>query len=269
MVTEIERILAGVSEDVKIREMRVPFREIKELSVQAPPPRDAISALTGSGCAIIAELKRAVPHKGELAPIEHPALLAQELQAGGASIISCQTERRRFNGDLRDVREVKNAVQVPVMAKDFIIDPYQIHEARYYGADIVPLVAAALDQHRLEALLDRVESLGMVALVEVHTPEEASRAVCSGATVIGVNARSMATFELNRRAFTEIAPGLPNSTIRVALSGVETPQQLMMYAGWGADAVVISTSLITHDKPADLCRKLVAAGQHPACPSMR
>ncbi|WP_151550456.1 MULTISPECIES: indole-3-glycerol phosphate synthase TrpC [unclassified Corynebacterium] len=269
MVSEIERILAGVSEDVKAREHRLPFKEIKRLSFSAPKPRDARAALSQPGCSIIAELKRAVPNKGELAAIEHPALLAQLFEREGARIISCQTERRRFNGDLRDVRAVKQAVDVPVMAKDFIIDPYQIHEARYFGADVVPLIAAILDQHRLEALLDRIESLGMTALVEVNTREEASRAVQAGATLIGVNARSMETFELNPTAFSEIAPGLPSGVVRIAMSGVDTPQQLMTYAGWGADAVIISTSLVTHEDPAGLCRKLVAAGQHPACPSTR
>ncbi|MCK7636698.1 indole-3-glycerol phosphate synthase TrpC [Corynebacterium sp. P7202] len=267
MTTVFDQIIAGVVEDVAAREAVVPFTEMKARSRDVEPARDAIAALTKPGCGVIAELKRANPVRGPIALIESPAELACAFEAGGARLIGCQTERRRFHGSLEDVRAVRSAVGVPVMCRDFIIDPYQIHEARYYGVDMVPLLVSALDQPRLESLLDRVQSLGMTAMVEVRSPEEASRAIQAGARVVGVNARDLRTLTINREAFAEIAPGLPRGTIRVALSGVRTTRDLMSYAGAGADAVVIGEELVTAEDPAGMCRKLVTAGQHPACPS--
>lgn len=269
MTSVFDRIIAGAAEDVAARKAAVPFAEIKARSYDVEPPRDALAALHGTGCGVIAEIKRATPLKGIIAEFDSPEILAQQFEAGGARMIGCQTERRRFHGSLEDLRRVHDAVTVPVMCRDFIVDPYQIHEARLYGADVVPLLVVALEQSRLEALLDRVQSLGMVALLEVRTPEEATRAISAGARVIGVNARDMTTLKVNREVFAEIAPGLPRGVVRVALSGVRTPLDLMSYAGAGADAVVIGENLVTSADPVDVCRKLVAAGQHPSCPASR
>lgn len=269
MTSVFDRIIAGVAEDVAARKLRVPFSDIKARSFDAEPPRDALAALHATGCGVIAEIKRAMPPRGIIAEIDAPEVLAQKFESGGARMIGCQTERRRFHGSLEDLRKVRAAVSVPVMCRDFIVDPYQIHEARVYGADMVPLLVMALEQSRLEALLDRVESLGMVALLEVRTPEEATRALAAGGRVIGVNARDITTLKVNRQAFAEIAPGLPRGIVRVALSGVRTPLDLMSYAGVGADAVVIGENLVTSSDPVDVCRKLVAAGQHPSCPASR
>ena len=267
--TVFDQIIAGVIEDVSQRAARVPFREMKAMSLDAPDPRDAVAALLAPGCGVIAEIKRATPCKGTIAPIDSPEQLAREFVAGGARMIGCQTERRRFKGSLEDIRSVRRAVDVPVMCRDFIVDPYQIHEARYYGADMVPLLVAALDDNRLAALVDRIQNLGMTALVEIQTPEEASRAIGAGARVIGVNARNLRTMTVDRGIFGEIAPGLPQGTVKIALSGVRTTADLMGYAGAGADAVVIGENLVTSPEPARLCRTLVAAGLHPACPTAR
>ena len=267
MTSVFNRIIAGAAEDVAARKSRVPFSEIKARSYDVEPPRDALAALHATGCGVIAEIKRAMPPKGIIAEIDAPEVLAQKFESGGARLIGCQTERRRFHGSLEDLRRVRDAVQVPVMCRDFIVDPYQIHEARAYGADVVPLLVVALKQSRLEALLNRAQSLGMVALLEVRTPEEATRAIAAGARVIGVNARDIATLEVNRETFAEIAPGLPRGVVRVALSGVRTPLDLMSYAGVGADAVVIGENLVTSADLVEVYRKLVAAGQHPSCPA--
>lgn len=264
-----EQIIQGVVEDVAAREAKVPFKEIKAMSKAAPAPRDAREALLQPGCGVIAEIKRATPLRGVIAQIDHPAELAVQFEQGGARMIGCQTERRRFMGSLEDLAAVKSAVAVPVMSKDFIVDPYQIHEARYYGADMVPLVVAALDQARLESLLDRIESLGMTALAEVTTPDDASRAMEAGATVVGVNARNLQSMTMNPRAFSEIAPCLPRDTIRIALSGVRSPKDLRLYSSAGADAVVIGESLVTSPEPMRLVRTMVAVGQHPATPTAR
>ena len=124
-------------------------------------------------------------------------------------MISVLTEQRRFGGSLADLDAVRAAVDVPLLRKDFVVSPYQVHEARAHGADLVLLIVAALEQNALVSLLDRVESLGMTALVEVHTAEEADRALEAGATVVGINARNLHTLEVDRDVFGRIAPGLP------------------------------------------------------------
>ena len=146
--------------------------------------------------------------------IADPAHLAAEYEAGGARIISVLTEERRFGGSLGDLDAVRAEVSVPVLRKDFIFGSYQVHEARAHGADVVLLIVAALDQNTLIGLRERIESLGMTALVEVHTEDEASRALDAGARVIGVNARNLNTLEVDRSTFDRIAPGCPATSSR-------------------------------------------------------
>ena len=166
-----------------------------------------MAALREPGIGVIAEVKRASPSRGPLATISDPAKLARAYEDGGARIISVLTEQRRFNGSLDDLDAVRAAVSIPVLRKDFIVRPYQIHEARAHGADMLLLIVAALEQSALVSMLDRTESLGMTALVEVHTEEEADRALQAGAKVIGVNARDLKTLDVDRDCFARIAPG--------------------------------------------------------------
>jgi Indole-3-glycerol phosphate synthase len=170
-----------------------------------------MAALRAPGIGVIAEVKRSSPSKGKLATIPDPADLAATYAGGGARVISVLTEERKFGGTLADLAAVRAAVDVPILRKDFIVSPYQVHEARAYGADLVLLIVAALEQNALDSLLDRVESLGMTALVEVHTEEEADRALEAGAKVIGVNARNLHTLEIDRTIFGRIAPACPTT----------------------------------------------------------
>ena len=179
----LDEILAGVREDVQRRQQEVPLEEIRQRAAEAPPALDAYAALRRSGVAVIAEVKRASPSKGRLADIADPAELAGEYAAGGARAISVLTEGRWFGGSLADLAAVRAAVSVPVLRKDFVVSSYQVHEARAYGADLVLLIVAALEQNALVGLLERIESLGMTALVEVHDEEEADRALAAGARV--------------------------------------------------------------------------------------
>jgi indole-3-glycerol phosphate synthase len=215
---------------------------------------------------VIAEVKRRSPSKGELATIDDPAHLASEYSAGGARMISVLTEQRRFGGSLADLDAVRAAVHIPVLRKDFVVTPYQVHESRAHGADVVLLIVAALDQNTLIGLLERVESLGMTAIVEVHTEDEASRAVDAGASVIGVNARDLRTLEVDRSTFERIAPGLPSGVLKIAVSGVRSPQDLIEYAAAGADAVLVGEGLVTTADPRHAVAELVTAGAHPATP---
>ena len=264
----LDSIVEGVRIDLAAREAAVDFAEIKRRAAGTVPPRDVMAALRAPGIGVIAEVKRSSPSKGKLATIPDPADLAATYADGGARVISVLTEERKFGGTLADLAAVRAAVDVPILRKDFIVSPYQVHEARAYGADLVLLIVAALEQNALDSLLDRVESLGMTALVEVHTEEEADRALEAGAKVIGVNARNLHTLEIDRTIFGRIAPGLPNDVLRVAESGVRGPADLLTYAGWGADAVLTGESLVTSGDPQAAVRSLVAAGFHPSCSRM-
>jgi indole-3-glycerol phosphate synthase len=265
-VTVLDEILAGVREDLAAREKQVPLSAVRERAAAAPPAKDAHTVLRQTGVGVIAEVKRASPSRGKLAEIADPAWLAREYAAGGAHCVSVLTEERRFGGSLDDLDAVRAAVQVPVLRKDFIVSSYQVHEARAHGADIVLLMVSALDQNTLLGLLERVESLGMTALVEVHTEEEADRALVAGARVIGVNARDMRTLEVDRGVFERIAPGLPNTVVKVAESGVRDTHDLIRYAAAGADAVLVGEGLVTRKSPRDAVAELVTAGSHPATP---
>ncbi|GAA2661531.1 indole-3-glycerol phosphate synthase [Actinosynnema pretiosum] len=265
-MTVLESIIEGVREDLAAREAALPFEVLRERAAKAAPPQDVMAVLRNPGVGVIAEVKRKSPSKGALADIPEPAELAAAYEAGGARVISVLTEQRRFGGSLADFDAVRAAVRVPLLRKDFIVSPYQVHEARLHGADLVLLIVAALEQNALVSLLDRVESLGMTALVEVHTAEEADRALEAGASVIGVNARNLHTLEVDKEVFGRIAPGLPFETIKIAESGVTGPGDLMAYAGAGADAVLVGESLVTSGDPKVAVNKLVTAGSHPACP---
>lgn len=264
--TVLESIIEGVRADVAAREAVVDFAAVKKASEQAPPPLDGAAALRQPGIGVIAEVKRASPSKGALANIADPADLAQEYAAGGARMISVLTEERRFNGSLADLDAVRAVVDIPILRKDFIVGPYQIHEARAHGADVILLIVAALEQQVLEALLDRTESLGMTALVEVHDVEEADRALAAGATVVGVNNRDLKTLKVDRGNFGRIAPGLPSEVIKIAESGVRGAPDLMAFAGAGADAVLVGEGLVTSGDPRAAVAELVTVGTHPSCP---
>ncbi len=262
----LDDIIAGVLADVAEREAAKPLDVVKAEAEAARSPIDALSALRAPGVAVIAEVKRSSPSKGPLADIPDPAALAAEYAAGGARMISVLTEQRRFGGSLADLDAVRADVTIPVLRKDFVVTSYQIHEARAHGADAVLLIVAALEQNALVGLRERIESLGMTALVEVHTEAEADRALEAGAKVIGVNARDLKTLAVDRAVFERIAPGLPNSVVKVAESGVRGPRDLIEYAAAGADAVLVGEGLVTAASPRQAVAELVMAGSHPATP---
>jgi indole-3-glycerol phosphate synthase len=265
-VSVLDDIVAGVREDVAAREGLLPLADVKAAAADARPALDALAALRAPGVGVIAEVKRQSPSKGALAAIPDPAALARQYAAGGARVISVLTERRRFGGSQADLDAVRAAVEVPVLCKDFIVSSYQVHEARAHGADVVLLIVAALEQNALTGLLERAESLGMTALVEVHTEAEADAALAAGASVIGVNARDLTTLQVDMSTFERIAPGLPSDVVKVAESGVRGPHDLLAYAAAGADAVLVGEGLVTAGDPRQAVADLVTAGSHPATP---
>jgi indole-3-glycerol phosphate synthase len=268
-VSVLDDILHGVRADLATRQQAMPLGRLKELAARAESPRDVRAALSGPEVAVIAEVKRASPSKGALAAIADPAALAVDYEAGGAAVISVLTEKSRFGGTLEDLSAVRDAVRVPVLRKDFIVGSYQLWEAKAYGADLVLLIVAALEQNALVSLVERAVSLGLVPLVEVHTREELDRAIDAGASVLGVNARDLATLEVDRGVFARLAPAIPDGIIKIAESGVRGPHDLLAYAAAGADAVLVGESLVTGKDPRSAVADLVTAGSHPALHSDR
>ncbi|PJE98491.1 indole-3-glycerol phosphate synthase TrpC [Streptomyces carminius] len=260
----LDEIIDGVRADLAERQARVGLDELKERAAGAPRVRDGLAALRGEGVKVICEVKRSSPSKGALAAIADPAGLAADYEAGGAAVISVLTEQRRFGGSLADLEAVRARVEVPVLRKDFVVTSYQLWEARAYGADLVLLIVAALEQEALVSLVERAESIGLTPLVEVHDEDEVERAVAAGAKVIGVNARNLKTLEVDRGTFTRVAPEIPEGIVRIAESGVRGPHDLIAYANEGADAVLVGESLVTGKDPKAAVADLVAAGAHPA-----
>ncbi|MGK5530371.1 indole-3-glycerol phosphate synthase TrpC [Streptomyces sp. URMC 129] len=260
----LDEIIEGVREDLAERQARVSLDELKESAAKAPPSKDGVAALKGDSVRVICEVKRSSPSKGALAAIADPAGLAADYEAGGAAAISVLTEGRRFGGSLADLAAVRSRVDVPLLRKDFVVTSYQLWEARAYGADLVLLIVAALEQEALVSLVERAESIGLTPLVEAHDEEEVRRAVDAGAKVIGVNARNLKTLQVDRATFARVAPEIPDHIVKVAESGVRGPHDLISYANDGADAVLVGESLVTGRDPRAAVADLVAAGAHPA-----
>ena len=263
-MTVLDDILEGVRADLAERQAAVTLDELKERAASATPALPLLPALLGDDVAVIAEVKRRSPSKGALAEIADPAELARAYEQGGAHCISVLTEGRRFGGSLDDLDSVRAAVDIPVLRKDFIVSSYQLWEARAHGADVALLIVAALEQHALVSLIERAESLGLTPLVEVHDEVELDRALAAEARVIGVNARSLKTLEVDRDTFARLCPSIPTGVARVAESGVRGPHDLIAYANAGADAVLVGESLVTGDDPRTAVHDLVTAGAHPA-----
>ena len=263
-VSVLDEIMVGVRADVEARQRAVPLEALKLKAAKRLRPIDGVAALRRDAVTVIAEVKRSSPSRGDLATISDPAALARAYEDGGAAAISVLTERRRFNGSLDDLDVVRKTVEIPLLRKDFVYSSYQLWEALAYGADLILLIVAALDQSALVSLVERAQSLGLTPLVEVHDEAEVDRAVDAGARIIGVNARDLRSLEVDRSVFARLAPRIPNGIVKVAESGVRGPHDLLAYASAGADAVLVGEGLVTDKDPRQAVADLVAAGAHPA-----
>ncbi|MFW0109615.1 indole-3-glycerol phosphate synthase TrpC [Rothia sp. P13129] len=263
MATVLENIITGVREDLTERINNTPLEEIQRQAQNQKPALEVLNYLRTQNAntfSVIAEVKRASPSKGELGEIHDPAALAQAYERGGASVISVLTEQRRFKGTLNDLKTVREHVNIPILRKDFIIDEYQIWEARAYGADLILLIVAALDDQTLKEFLELTHKLGMRALIETHTPEEIERAKTLGAHIIGVNVRNLKTLDVNNAHFAELAQLLPQDAVIIAESGVSTAQDVTDYALHGAQAVLVGEALVRSGEPENTVREFKQAG---------
>ncbi len=255
----LDGLVAGALEDAARRRVARPLAQVEREALLTLPALDARAALQrGERIKVIAEVKRASPSRGALASIPDPALLARQYAQGGAAAISVLTEERRFGGSLADLDAVRAAVTIPVLRKDFIAEPYQVFEARAAGADLVLLIVAALDDATMRTLHTLIVELGMTPLVETHDADEVRRAVDLGAEVIGVNARDLSTFELDRDLFGRLAPSIPDGTVRIAESAVSGVADVEHYRRAGADVVLVGEALVTGGDPVAALNEFLA-----------
>lgn len=260
MSTYLDELLLGARRRVDAASARESLDALRKRASAAPSGVSFRAALAGAGVAVIAEVKRASPSKGDIAPQLDAASQARAYMDGGAAVVSVLTEPERFKGNLGDLADVA-ALQIPALRKDFIIDRYQIWEARAAGAAAVLLIVAALDEPTLALLHDEALAAGLEVLVEVHDGSEVAAAQRIGAAVVGVNARDLRTFELDPDAFARLRAQLPDGVLAVAESGIQGPQDVARAAREGADAVLVGETLVRAPDPAAAVAELVDAGR--------
>jgi len=244
----LDRIVAQTRADLVQRKRDYPLAEIQRLAESQPPPRDMLAAFAPrSRVNLIAEVKRASPSKGMLAPHLNPVELARTYEKHGASVISVLTEPHFFLGSPDYLTAIKQAVTIPVLRKDFIVDEYQVHEARAWGADAILLICALLDDAQLKHLLTLAHVQRMHCLVEVHSRAEAQRAVNAGAVIIGVNSRDLTTFKMNPYLLRDIRHLLPPDRVVIAESGIHTVADARRLARYDVQGMLVGESLVVAD----------------------
>ena len=259
----LEQIIARTRADLEERKREVPLEEVRARAAAQPTARDALAALRArKAIHVIAEVKRASPSKGLLAPDFDPVRLARTYEVGGASLISVLTEPHFFQGSPAYLTAIKQAVSLPVLCKDFLFDEYQVYEARSWGADLILLICAALENEQLRHLLDVAHGLGMHCLVETHNAEEVARAVALGARIIGVNSRDLRTFEMHPGLIRDLRRLIPYDRVLVAESGIHSAADARRLARYDIQAMLVGESLVkAGDIPAQLKQLLRGANE--------
>lgn len=261
MSTILDEIIENKLMEVEQSEKDLPLEQLIEKQSEAPPVRDFYKALWPDGnLKIIAEIKRASPSKGIISKNFDPVLIAKGYAEAGASALSVLTDEKYFKGSLDYLRQIRDAVDTPLLRKDFIMRPYQIYEARLYGADALLLIVSALDQIALNELLELTQSLGMNALVEVHDEKEMERAVSAGARIIGINNRDLKTFTVDLGVSKRLSKNAPANSIVVAESGIKTEDDIRALRSQGVHVFLIGeTFMKTTDPGAGLLRLIEAS----------
>ena len=259
----LDRIVERTRQDLEERKREQPLEELQRLAAAQPHPRDLLAALQSrASVRLIAEVKRASPSKGMLAPDLDPVALARTYENNGAAAISVLTEPHFFLGAPRYLTEIKQAVSVPVLRKDFIVDEYQVYEARSWGADAILLICALLDDRQLRHLLTLARELGMHCLVEVHSREEAGRAVTAGAMIIGVNSRDLVTFAMHPYLIRDLRAIIPPDRVVVAESGIHSAADARRIARYDVQAMLVGESLVvSREVPAQMRMLLQGANE--------
>lgn len=258
----LDNLVAASQKNVAADKESISLETMKARALAVPSLTDFPfeKQLAKPGLSFICEVKRASPSKGLIAP-DFPYLdIAKEYEKAGAAAISVLTERDYFQGSVQYLQEIAQAVQTPVLRKDFIIDAYQIYEAKAMGAAAILLICAVLDDSRLTAFLALADSLGLSVLTEAHDAEEIRRAVAAGARVIGVNNRNLKDFTVSLDTSCRLRPLVPDNILFVAESGIRTPADTARLRAHGVDAVLIGETLMRSSDKKEMLQQL--AGLH-------
>jgi len=259
----LDKILADKYLEVEERKPSLSLHELMDAASCAAPPRDFTQALSSSksgNIRLLAEVKKASPSKGLIRPDFDPVAIAKTYEASGASAISVLTDEKYFQGHADYLKAVRAAVSLPVLRKDFIVDPYQIYEARAWSADAILLIVAALSKDRLSEYMALAASLGMASLVEVHTDQELDTALDINAIIIGVNNRNLQTFETSLDTTIDLASRIPSGKVIVSESGIFSRDDVEYLMSAGVDAILVGESLMREPDPGVKVKELLGIG---------
>ena len=254
MGTVLDRIVAAHRE-AAAADPRDPAK-LREQAEASPEPRKFRKSMGRWGLDVIAEIKRRSPSKGDLAPDLDPAALAEAYAAGGAVALSVLTDKEFFGGSPEDLVAARNAVNLPVMRKDFTVDERDIYDARIMGADAILLIVAALSEDELKRFRALAHDLGLAALVECHDQEEIKKSLPAHPDMIGVNQRDLRTFEVDKNRAVRLSRSIPSGMLKVAESGIETREDLVRLRDAGYDGALVGERLVTDPDPAEALRRM-------------
>ncbi len=258
MTTILEKIVAKKREEIALAKQRVPAIDLQSALRDAPPTRDFFGPLAaGPPIRLIAEIKKASPSQGLIRADFDPVALAQEYEAAGASCLSVLTDESFFQGSLHYLSEIRATVSLPLLRKDFLIDSYQLLEARVAGADAVLLIAECLDDCHLRKLHNEALELGMVPLVEFYEPNNCQRVLAAGATLVGINNRDLRTFVTDLQHTVRLRPRIPDDCVVVGESGIHGRQDALTLEAAGVDAILVGEHLMTQPNVGDAVRALL------------
>lgn len=257
MAEFLATIVDHVTQQVEQRRRETPVSVLRQRPLFQAPTRGFAKSLTGGARRIIAEVKRASPSRGLIRENCDPVAIAEDYASHGASAISVLTEERFFQGSLLHLEQIRSKVHVPLLRKDFILDPYQLTEARSYGADAILLIAALLDPSFLQELREQATALSLDALVEVHTEEELDAAVKAGAQLVGINNRDLKTFEVNLATTEKLAPRVPVGVPAVCESGIDGLDEIRRVETLGIHIFLVGESLMRAAQPGKKLRQLL------------
>ena len=246
----LEQIINSTRKSVAKRQALTSLADLVKATSSLPSPKDFAAALQGDSIRLIAEIKRASPSKGLLCPNLSASSLAHIYSQSGAAAISVLTESEYFRGSFADLEAVRMEVDLPLLCKDFVIDPYQILEARAHGADAVLLIVAILTQHELKTLIKTAHSLGMAALVEVHNRDELTKALRVSPGIIGINNRNLEDFSIDLETTFRLRSLIPESVLIVSESGIRSRKDVLRSQQTGVNAILVGEALVTSPDPA-------------------
>lgn len=257
----LERIIERKRQDLAACQQQLPLGALRERLSDAPPPRDFVGALRQApGIGLIAEVKKASPSAGVIREDFDPVRIAKAYEAHGANCISVLTDEPFFQGKLEDLIAVRQAVSIPVIRKDFLIDPYQVVEARVAGADCVLLIAECLSDADMALLFETAADLGMACLIELYDPENLPRVLRLSPPLVGVNNRDLRSFVVDLNHSLTIRPQVPEQTVFVSESGIRTPADVALLASHSVNAILVGESLMRQPDAGAAIDTLMARG---------